>query len=192
MIPFPEDTEALLFDCDGTLVDSMPIHVDAWQATLRDYGVELPKSFIDARAGMPTEIIVEQMNVEFGVSLNPATVVQDKEARYIARISEVKPVDLVLATAEAHHGRLPMAVASGSVLSVVKLSLETVGALHLFPVLVTADDPIPGKPAPDVFLEAARQLDVEPAKCHVFEDGDQGIAAARTAGMTWTDVRLLA
>ncbi len=190
MIPFPEDTEALLFDCDGTLVDSMPIHVDAWQVTLRDYGVDLPKSFIDARAGMPTEKIVEQMNIEFGVS-HPVKIVKEKEARYVARINEVEPVDVVLATAEAHRGRLPMAVASGSVRSIVKLSLETVGALHLFPVLVTADDPIPGKPAPDIFLEAARQLHVEPAKCHVFEDGDQGIAAARTAGMTWTDVRLL-
>lgn len=192
MIPFPPDTEALLFDCDGTLVNSMPIHIDAWQVTLADYNVELPRSFIDDRAGIPTITIVEQMNVEFGVSLDPVQVVDEKEARFLARLDELEPIDTVMATALHHHGKLPMAVASGSVRKVVHLSLEKVGALHLFPVVVTADDPVAAKPSPDIFLEAARQLEVEPSRCHVFEDGDQGIIAARSAGMTWTDVRELA
>ena len=191
MIPFPSDIEALLFDCDGTLVDSMPIHIEAWQATLADYGVDLPKSFIDERAGMPTITIVEHMNVEFGVTLDPVQVTAEKEQRYVDRIHEVKAIDQVLATAEQYHGKMPMAVASGSVREIVKLSLETVGALHMFPVLVTADDPVAAKPAPDIFLEAARRLDIAPEKCHVFEDGDQGIKAAKAAGMTWTDVRVL-
>lgn len=192
MIEFPTETAALIFDCDGTLVDSMPIHIEAWQATLQDYGVDLPKSYIDERAGMPTHSIVEQMNVDFGVTLDPAQVTDEKEARYIARLDEVKPIDAVLATARQHHGSMPMAVASGSVRNLVIRSLETVGALEMFPILVTADDPVAAKPAPDIFLEAARQLGIAAERCHVFEDGDHGITAAREAGMTWTDVRAIA
>lgn len=192
MIEFPAKTAALIFDCDGTLVDSMPIHIEAWQETLRDYGVDLPKSYIDERAGMPTHSIVEQMSVDFGVALDPTQVTDEKEARYIARLDEVKPIDAVLATARQYHGSIPMAVASGSVRNLVIRSLETVGALELFPILVTADDPVAAKPAPDIFLEAARQLGIAAQRCHVFEDGDHGITAAREAGMTWTDVRAIA
>lgn len=191
MIEFPAETEALLFDCDGTLVDSMPMHIEAWQTTLADYGVDLPKAFIDERAGMPTLAIVEQINVDFGVSLVPEQIVDEKEARYLKRLGELQPIEAVLATAQHHHGKMPMAVASGSVRKVVELSLNAVGAFELFTVFVTADDPVEAKPSPAIFLEAARQLNVSPTKCHVFEDGDHGITAAREAGMTWTDVREL-
>ncbi|MEM8944848.1 MAG: HAD family phosphatase [Planctomycetota bacterium] len=191
MIPFPSETQALLFDCDGTLVDSMPIHVECWQATLADYGIDLPKAFIDDRAGMPTNTIVEHINAEFAVSLAPPVITSEKEARYLARLPELQPIDTVLATARQHYGKLPMAVASGSVRHVVIESLQAVKALEMFPVLVTADDPVEAKPSPEIFLEAARQLGAEPTKCHVFEDGDHGINAARAAGMTWTDVRAL-
>ncbi len=191
MLTFPADTEALLFDCDGTLVDSMPIHISAWQATLADYGVDLPKAFIDDRAGMPTNTIVEHINVEFGVTLDPPTITGEKEARYLTRLDEVLPIQPVLDTARSHHAKLAMAVVSGSVRSVVLAALETVDAMSLFPVIVTADDPVAAKPSPDVFLEAARQLGVRPERCHVFEDGDYGITAAQAAGMTWTDVREL-
>lgn len=191
MIPFPAETEALLFDCDGTLVNSMPIHIQAWQATLSDHGVTLPRTFIDERAGMPTRTIVEHINVEFSVDLDPKSIVDDKEARYWARLDEVLPIEPVLATARAHHGKLAMAVVSGSVLKLVVGALESVDAAQLFPVMVTADDPVAAKPSPDIFLEAARQLGIAPEKCHVFEDGDVGITAAREAGMTWTDVREL-
>jgi len=191
MIPFPEKTEALLFDCDGTLVDSMPIHTEAWQATLSDHGVALSKAFIDQRAGMPTDTIVEHINIEFHVNLDPQTIIDDKEARFMARLHEVLPIEPVLATARAHHGTLAMAVVSGSARKLVMAALETVEAAALFPVIVTADDPVAAKPSPDIFLEAARQLNIAPEKCHVFEDGDAGITAAQEAKMTWTDVREL-
>ena len=191
MIPFPAETKALLFDCDGTLVDTMPIHIEAWQAVLADQGVDLPKQFIDRHAGRPTESIVQHINVEFGVDLVPKTIAAEKQARFLARIDEVRPVEVVIATARQHHARLAMAVVSGSVRKVVMASLNTIQAADLFSVIVTADDPVAAKPSPDVYLEAARRLGVPPQKCHVFEDGDTGITAAREAGMTWTDVREL-
>lgn len=191
MIPFPEETEALLFDCDGTLVNSMPIHIECWIATLADYGVDLPAAFIDSHCGIPTNTIVELINEEFGVSLVPQQITDEKEARYLKRLQEVEPIEAVVATAKAHHGKLAMAVVSGSTLDLVAGALETIDAADMFPVIITANDPVPAKPSPEIFLEAARRLGVEPTRCHVFEDGDPGIVAAREAGMTWTDVREL-
>ena len=191
MIPFPTDTEALLFDCDGTLVDSMPIHVEAWHETMLDRGIALPEGFIDHRAGMTATAIAHSINVEFGVEFDLQAIADEKEARYEARMHEVEPIDAVLATARAYHSRLAMAVVSGSMRRLVIASLETIGAIDLFSVFVTSDDPVAPKPSPEIFLEAARQLSVAPNKCHVFEDGDAGIVGAREAGMTWTDVRKL-
>ena len=189
MIPFPTDTVALLFDCDGTLADTMNLHYVAWRETLADHGIDLPREFIDKHAGVPTDLIVEDINVQWGVSLDPATVCEEKENRFRVQMQHVEPIDEVLATAQAYHGKLPMAVVSGGPHDVVSATLVQIGALDLFPVLVTASDPVPPKPSPEVFLEAARRLDVDPSKCHVFEDGEPGIVAAKAAGMSYTDVR---
>ena len=191
MLPIPPETEALIFDCDGTLIDSMPIHIECWQAALLDRGVQLPASYIDQRAGMPTDVIVREMSVDFGVELDPAAVTDDKESRYLARLGEVQPIHSVLATAQHYQSKMPMAVASGGERSIVVQSLAAVSALELFGVMVTADDPVAAKPSPAIFLEAARQLKIDATRCHVFEDADHGITAAREAGMTWTDVRQL-
>ena len=190
MIELPPGTTALLFDCDGTLADTMPIHTEAWLQTLLEYGVECPPEFIDAHAGVPTELIVLAANREFGVDLDPAKICEIKEARFEKRLHEVQPIDIVVATARGHFGKLPMAVVSGGEKPAVMKTLEKINVVELFSVVVTASDPVKPKPAPDVFLEAARRLGVEPATCHVFEDADLGIQAARAAGMTVTDVRL--
>lgn len=191
MLPFPPDTAALLFDCDGTLADTMPIHYEAWRDTLAEYGVDCPRSFIDSHAGVPTNLIVEHVNRDFSVSLIPEQISAEKEARFELRIHQSEPIEEVVATAKAYAGKLPMAVVSGGTRNLVVPTLEAIGVRDLFEVIVTADDPVAPKPSPDVFVEAARRLGVEPTRCHVFEDGDPGIVAARAAGMTFTDVRLL-
>jgi len=191
MLPIPADTVALLFDCDGTLADTMPLHYEAWHETLLEYGVDCPRSFIDDHAGMPTLLIVEEINRTFGVSLDPQKICDEKEARFEERMHLTLPVESVLATAKAYFEKLPMAVVSGGWRRVVHATLEGIDALGMFPVIVTADDPVAPKPSPEVFLEASRLLGVEPTRCHVFEDGDPGIIAAKAAGMTYTDVRLL-
>lgn len=191
MLPIPPGTVALLFDCDGTLADTMPLHHLAWNEALLPYGIDCPPSFIDSHAGLPAVETVRAATRHWGVPMNAEKVAHDKEAIFEKMLPAAQPIEIVLATARAHQGKLPMGVVSGGMRRLVVQTLRGMDAEHLFPVLVTADDPIPGKPAPDVYLEAARQLGVDPTRCHVFEDGDPGIVSAKAAGMTVTDVRLV-
>jgi HAD superfamily hydrolase (TIGR01509 family) len=191
MLEIPTDTVALLFDCDGTLADTMPLHSLAWNEALKPYGVDCPPSFIDTHAGKSAFQVAEEAARHWGVELDPAQVANDKEARFEQMLHKAVPVEVVLDTARGHFGKIPMGVVSGGMRHLVDQTLEKIGAKGLFTVIVTADDPVPPKPSPEIFLEAARQLGVDPTKCHVFEDGDSGIVAAKAAGMTCTDVRTL-
>ena len=191
MLPIPAGTEALLFDCDGTLADTMPLHCKAWNMALMPYGIDCPGSFIHEHAGLTAVRTTEAASQHWGIPLNAEQIAEEKEAIFEQMIHLVRPIESVLATARYYHGNMPMGVVSGGMRRLVIKTLENMDAGHLFTVFVTADDPIPPKPDPAVYLEAARQLQVAPKKCHVFEDGDSGIAAAEAAGMTVTDVRLL-
>lgn len=186
---WPAGTAGLVFDCDGTLVDSMPLHTLLWDECLAPFGVTLPRGFIDLHAGKPTDIIVEIINAEHGVTIDGAEFLDLKESRFRSRLSEVGPIEPVVETARRYRGVLPMAVVSGGCRENVVESLKAIGALDWFDVILTADDPIAPKPAPDLFLAAAERIGVAPTKCHAFEDADAGIQAARAAGMTVTDVR---
>jgi beta-phosphoglucomutase-like phosphatase (HAD superfamily) len=192
MIEIPPGVRGLVFDCDGTLVDSMPIHKRLWDEGLAPYGVVLPRDYIDTHAGKPTEVIVELVNRDWGVSIDPAEFHHEKERRYLLEVDAVGPIAPVVATARRWLGTLPMAVVSGGVMQNVERSLRAIDAWEWFPVVLTADDPIAPKPAPDLFLAAAELLGVAAHQCHAFEDADAGIAAARAAGMSVTDVRELA
>ena len=189
MIPIPPNVRGLVFDCDGTLVDTMPLHLRLWAEMLAPHGVESPEAFIHTQAGKPTEVIVEIVNEEYGLSLEPNGFREEKESRFQQQLGDCGPIEPVVATARRYRGELPMAVVSGGVLANVEPSLRSIDAWDWFDVVLTADDPIAPKPAPDLFLTAAERLGVRPADCHVFEDGDPGIDAARAAGMTVTDVR---
>lgn len=189
MIELPSGTRGLVFDCDGTLADTMPIHLNLWDILLREQGLIVPGSFIDTHAGKPTEVIAQIINEQYGASIDPVTFFEDKESRFQQRLDEVGPIEPIVATARHYQGKLPMAVVSGGCRKNVTLSLEAIGILDWFPVILTADDPIAHKPAPDLFLAAADQIGIPPEACHAFEDADAGIEAARSAGMTVTDVR---
>lgn len=189
MLEFPSDTKALLFDCDGTLANTMPLHHAAWNETLKPYGIDCPPAFIDAHAGKSALQVAELAALHWSVELDANKVMLDKEALFETVLHKVDPIVIVLETARRHFGKLKMGVVSGGLRYLVDMTLQQIGADEMFPVIVTADDPVPPKPSPEIFLEAARQLDVEPTKCHVFEDGDSGIVAAKAAGMTCTDVR---
>jgi beta-phosphoglucomutase-like phosphatase (HAD superfamily) len=191
MIEIPAGTAGLVFDCDGTLVDSMPLHTLLWDECLLPFGVTLPKGFIDVHAGKPTDIILEIINVEHGVSINALDFLDAKEGRFRERLSEVGAIEPVVEVARRYRGVLPMAVVSGGCRLNVVGALEGIGALDWFDVILTADDPIKPKPAPDLFLTAAKMMGVAANKCHAFEDADAGIQAAVGAGMTVTDVRIV-
>lgn len=186
----PPTTRALIFDCDGTLADTMPVHHRAWQGMLADYGMSFPEPRFYALAGMPTPQIIRLLADEQGVVLaDMEAMLADKEQRYVATIDEVRPIEPVFELASRSRGVLPMAVASGGHRWVVSQTLKAIGVSDWFETVVAAEDTDRHKPEPDVFLEAARRLAVEPSECVVFEDGDLGLEAAARAGMPAIDIR---
>ncbi|HEX6275554.1 MAG TPA: HAD family phosphatase, partial [Polyangiaceae bacterium] len=181
----PGDFGALIFDCDGTLADSMPLYHRAWRAALEANGASFDFTWdiFMSRAGVSTEGTVVELNQEFGTMLDPARIEELQYAEYTRLVDDVKPFPEVVAIAEAHYGKLPMAVASGGSRHLVERTLDLIGVRRLFDAVVVAADVPRGKPHPDIFLHAAKLLDVPPERCLVFEDGRPGIIAAEAAGM---------
>jgi HAD superfamily hydrolase (TIGR01509 family) len=188
-IPVFETTRALIFDCDGTLADTMPNHTRAWMAAFRNAGRILPVDFIDGVKGMPGERIVEQYNRKFGDNLDPVEIARDKNRRVHDELARSKPIPQVVAIARQYHGMLPMAVASGGTRKNIDRILRAIQVHDWFDIILTADNGLPSKPAPDIFLKAAKKMKVDPEYCQVFEDGDAGLKAAKAAGMMVVDVR---
>ena len=179
----PGEFAAYIFDCDGTLADTMPLHYKAWGAALCEHKATFPEALFYELGGMRTEAIVELLNERHGYRMPPAETARRKEEFYVEMLAEIEPIEPVVAFAREVYGRLPMAVASGGLRHIVTRTLESLGILGLFDAVVCAEDYVNGKPAPDPFLVAAAKLGVEPAKCLVFEDTAIGEAAARAAGM---------
>jgi HAD superfamily hydrolase (TIGR01509 family) len=182
---------ALIFDCDGTLTDSMPVHFLCWQKTMRACGIEFAEDRFYALGGMPSDKIVELLSVEAGLALDCAAVAAQKEQAFLETLHLLEPIAAVVDIARQNRGVRKMAVASGGFRHVIEKQLRQVGIYDWFDALVTAEDTPRHKPEPDVFLEAARRLGVPPADCLVYEDSDLGVEAARRAGMRWVDVRTI-
>ncbi len=180
---------ALIFDCDGTLADTMPIHFLAWQEAIKPAGLLFDEDRFYSLGGVPTDKIIALLAEEQGVSVDVAKLSETKEEAYARKISEVEPIEPIVAIAREHHGRLPLAVGSGGTRPTVIATLETIGIIDLFDHIVTAEDTTLHKPEPDVYLHAAGLLGVESNTCRVYEDTDLGIEAAKRAGMDWFDVR---
>jgi HAD superfamily hydrolase (TIGR01509 family) len=181
--------EGLIFDCDGTLADTMPVHIKAWCDTFADYGIRCPEDFLHAVKGMPAKRIVERFNRLYGHQINPVAFARQKNRRAREKLHESQPIEPVAEIVRQYRGKLPMAVASGGTRENVLLTLESVGLGGCFAAVLTSDDDVLPKPNPDIFIEAARRMNVLPAVCQVFEDGDAGLEAAHRAGMAATDVR---
>ncbi len=177
--------DAVIFDCDGTLVDSMPAHFDAWCEALALYGAGgvFKEDVFFAMGGRPTMDIVVELNDEYNLKLNPAAVAFAKREAFLKRLSTVTLIDEVAAFAESLRGKIPMAIATGGSRMVIEKTLKIVGISDWFDEVVTADDVTEGKPAPDIFLRAAKLLGVDPSRCLALEDAPAGIVAAQSAGM---------
>lgn len=184
-----ERFDALIFDCDGTLSDSMPLHYLAWRDTMSARGVEFSEAQFYSMGGMPTEKIIALLCDEQGVVVDVHATAQAKEDAFEVLMHELQPLETVCDVAARHRGRLTMAVASGGIRPIVTRQLEQLGIADWFAAIVTSEDTRGHKPEPDAFLLAADLLDVAPSRCLVFEDSPLGFEAAVRAGMPFVDVR---
>ena len=189
--PLVEGTfDALIFDCDGTLVDSAPAHLNSIQQALAPLGLTMPPEWYAPRHGLSPDGLLDAYEADFNVSaLAREALWERNNAAYQASIPLIREISLVADIARQWHGRVPMAVASNGVLGNVEATLRSTNLRQLFDTIVTAAEVAHGKPAPDVYLEAARRMHVAPTRCIVFEDSNEGLEAARRAGMKAYDIR---
>lgn len=179
-----------IFDCDGTLADSMPLHFRAWCNALASAGAtfRLEEHFFYSLGGTPTRKIVGHINERYRASLEPEATALRKERLYLDYLPEVEPIREVVDFARRVAATRPVCVASGGSHHVVRKTLECIGVNDLFSILITPEMVARGKPYPDMFLLAAEKMRVEPARCLVLDDGPVGMLAAEAAGMTFVRV----
>ncbi|MEU8178934.1 HAD family phosphatase [Microbispora hainanensis] len=189
----PGNADALLFDWDGTLVDTQRANYLAMAGALAEEGVRLDQEWFDARTGLSSAEMVRLLAREGGLRFRRSVeeIVADRDERFLRTAHEIRVHPEIEAVVSSFHGRLPMAVASGGARKVIETTLRHLPIRHRFGTLVTRDDVERGKPAPDIFLHAAKLLGVPPHRCTVYEDSDEGIAAAHAADMAVIDVRPL-
>ena len=187
------DYAGYIFDCDGTLVESMPLHFRAWRHALRSQGASFEFSWqlFVSRAGMPLEETVLALNAQFGTALEPALVVAAQLGLYRSLLPTVTAIVPVVEFARQVAARAPAAVASGGHRAEVEASLRHIGLDGLFRCIVTGTDVRRGKPDPEILLRCADGLGLRPSECLVVEDAELGIEAARRAGMDWVRVEAL-
>ena len=175
-----------IFDCDGTVAHSMPIHYAAWRQTAEENGILMTEELFYSLGGVPTTRIVEILNEKFGTNLDPEQVARRKEAVYLENMGDMQPIEEVAAFAREVAKFAKVSIASGGYLPVVLETLEAIGFKDFFPVVVTTEQVSRGKPFPDIFLEAAQRMGVPPNECLVLEDSPAGIEAAKAAGMDYS------
>lgn len=186
---FIQESKGLIFDCDGTLVDSMPLHMKAWDHAFTAHNAVYDRHFLGKLNGMREIDIINKYNDAFNHALDPQKIVNDKHLFFREQLADLKSVEKIADIAKSNFGVKPMAVVSGSFAEIVHAELKVIGIHHYFQTIITADDPFKPKPDPECFLEAAQRIGIDPQDIVVFEDGDQGLIAAQNAGMKTIDVR---
>lgn len=178
--------EALIFDLDGTLADTMPVHFMAYKHILKNFGIDFTPDLFATLAGIPAVETIEKLNEMFGTQMNPLEIGHFKEREYEKIMHKMKPVAPVVELVKKYHGKLPMAVGTGGYRRLAWKTLEILELNHFFDILVSSEDVSHPKPNPETFLKCAERMGVAPEVCHVFEDGNPGVIAAEAAGMMCT------
>ncbi|HRX13274.1 MAG TPA: beta-phosphoglucomutase family hydrolase [Draconibacterium sp.] len=181
--------KALIFDLDGTLSDSLPVHMATWNKLGEEYGFTFDPNILHEMTGRPTIEFAVRVVEQYGLTVKPEKLVKQKQESFWELANLLKPVEEVVSIVKSSYGKLPMAVGTGASRRSAEVQLKELKLIQYFDAIVSADDVTKHKPDPDTFLECARLMGVEPRFCQVFEDGDLGIAAAKKAGMMVTDIR---
>ncbi|MBN2528438.1 MAG: HAD-IA family hydrolase [Deltaproteobacteria bacterium] len=184
-----EDIRGLIFDFDGTIVDSMPIHMLSWKEAFEHYNATFSESFFYRHAGVSLPGVVMNYNREYGTTLDPEGVIAQKDLAHKKYLSRTRVIPEVFNVIEKYFHKIPMAVATGNSRNLTEPLLRQLDLMKFFKGVVYGDDVIHSKPHPECFLTAASIMGVAPSHCEVFEDGDAGLEGARRAGMKATDVR---
>ena len=184
----PGPFRAYLFDLDGTVADSMALHLRSWTQAVTEQGATFPEDLFYDLGGVPLPRTVEILNERFGYTMDPAGVSRRKEQLYLDLIPNVQPIASVVAIILAEHEGIPFAIVSGSPRVSIDRTLDALGLLDRFDTIVGAEDYTHGKPDPEPFLVAAARLGIAPKDCLVFEDADAGIQSAEAAGMAWVRI----
>ena len=183
------DFKAFLYDCDGTLADTMPSHKKTYVRVAAESGFVLDDSIVDELAGWPIADVVGAINKRYNTTFDPVAFSKRKDKLFFDEyVEQIQPIDYVVNHLKAHVGKLKIGVVSGGDRETVEKTLQVLGIFNLIEVIVCAGETPRGKPFPDPFLSAAEKLGVNPKDCLVFEDGDPGTKAAEAAGMKWVRI----
>ena len=193
LIPTP-NIKGLIFDLDGTLADTMPLHIDSWIEVGASMGVEVTAQMINERAGTPTLEVVQDLNRVYGWTIDPAEFRKRKNVVYTRMkkaAGKIQPIPEVLEIARANRGVRPMGVGTGSIRKNATLALSDLDIAEWFDLVVTADDVIDPKPHPETFLRSVKHFGLQPSECLVYEDSPVGIKAALDGGMHAVNITTL-
>lgn len=188
MITIPSNIKGLIFDLDGTIANTMPNHFKAWRHAVSPYGIDFNKELFLSLTGMSKISTIIKLNELFGTTMNPKKVGKSKDQFFKTLVQETKEIEVVANVIRKFHNKLPMAIGTGSTTGGAKQTLEITGMQQYFNIVITSDDVVQGKPHPETFLKCADLMQVNPKECIVFEDGELGMQAARSAGMMIIDV----
>jgi beta-phosphoglucomutase family hydrolase len=177
---------ALIFDLDGTIADTMPVHFFAYKEILRDYGIEFTPELFATLAGIPAVQTIQKLNEMFGTEMDSEKTGHLKEQVYEQMMHKMKPVEPVVNLVKKYYGEMPMSVGTGGYKKLAWKSLKILELDKYFDILISSEDVTHPKPHPETFLKCAEKMGVLPQHCQVFEDGELGMQAARAAGMMAT------
>jgi beta-phosphoglucomutase-like phosphatase (HAD superfamily) len=183
--------KGLIFDLDGTLVDSMPMHFEGWKKACERFGAIIDPAFLKYHTGSPGRTIAQAIINNSGLKgkVTPEQILKIKLEEFFKNQHLIKPIEPVASIVRRYYGKLPMAIGTGGHREAVEKTLEVTEMRKYFDIIVTSDDVVHHKPFPDTFLKCSELMKIDPGYIEVFEDGDLGIKAAERAGMKVTDVR---